>query len=266
MSKPPLERRQVPRPPGSPERPSYGRFIPKDEVGEAHAFRMDSFGSNPAAKPPLSAQAPPGAKAAPPPPPPHPRELLAAARQAGYLDGLRDGQASAEAFKQQHAHQVALQLGALVESFDAVFAGLESDLADALTRTAVALAQQVVREELRQHPEHIARIATEAVEALVLSARHVRLRVHPDDLPLVEAGAADALRARGAALLPDPSIERGGCVVESDIANVDARIAQRWALSAGLLGQRSAWTPPASDLGAKAGADTGADTAPREGP
>lgn len=250
MSKPPLERRNVPRPPGSPVRPSYSRFIPKNEVNQAQAFRMDNFGDGKAAAEPLAtppeAQAPP-----PPPPPPHPRELLAAARQAGYQDGLRDGQASAEAFKHNHARQVAQQLGALVQSFDAALAQLEAQMADALARSAVALAQQLLREELRQHPEHIARVAHEAIEALMLSARHVRLRVHPDDLPLVEAGAADALRERGASLLADADIERGGCVVESDIATVDARIAQRWALAAAQLGQKNPWLAPAPDDAAK---------------
>jgi flagellar assembly protein FliH len=235
------EKLNVPPPQGSAAKPSYGRFIPKEEVNAAQAFRMDSFGNPAGAKPPISAPVPPEAKAPPPPPPPHPRELLAAARQAGYQDGLRDGKASAEAFKQQHARQVAVQLGRLVESFDSAFAELETQLADALTRSSVALAQQLLREELRQHPEHIAHIAHEAVEALLLSAKHVRVRVHPEDLPLVEAGAAEVLRARGATLFADPAIERGGCFVESDIATVDARIAQRWRQAAGSLGQRAEW-------------------------
>lgn len=242
------ERLNVPPPPGAPAKPSYGRFIPKEELEGAQAFRMDSFGEGKAARAPISAPVPPEARTPPPPPPPHPRELLAAARQAGYQDGLRDGQASAEAFKQQHARQVATQLGALVQSFDAAFAELEAQLAAALTRSVVQLAQQVVRAELRQHPEHIVQVAREAVEALLLSARHVRVRVHPEDLPLVEAGAQEALQARGAALLADAAIERGGCFVESDIATVDARIAQRWRAAAGTLGQRADWSAEPGEI------------------
>ena len=43
--------------------------------------------------------------------------------------------------------------------------------------------RQVVRSELSQNPELIARVAHDAVEALQLSARHVRVRVNPDDYP-----------------------------------------------------------------------------------
>ena len=60
--------------------------------------------------------------------------------------------------------------------------------------------------------------------------------------------ALDALRTRGATLLADPSIERGGCFVESDIATVDARIAQRWRQAAGMLGQRADWSDEPGEI------------------
>ncbi len=236
--------RNVPPPQGTAAKPSYGRFIPREELEGAQVWKPDSLGGAPTARPPVSAPAPKAEAPPPPPPPLDPRELLAAARQAGYQDGLRDGQASADAFKQSHARQVARQLGALVESFDAAFQELEQRMAEALTHTAVELAKQVVREELRQHPEHIAKVAHDAIEALMLSARHVRVFVHPEDLPLVQAGAADTLKARGAQLMPDASLERGGCRVESDIASVDALVAQRWRQAAAQLGSRSEWQAP----------------------
>lgn len=245
--------RQVPPPQGgSAAKPSYGRIIPKEEIGDdVQAWRPEGFGGVPVSRPPISAPTPPEAKAPPPPPPPDPRQILATVRQQGYQDGLRDGQASAEAFKQSHARLVAAQIGALVQGFDNAFAELEQQFADALTRTSVALAREVVREELRQHPAHIARVAQEAVETLMLSARHVRIRLHPADLPLVEAGAADILQQRGASLIADPGLSRGGCVVESDIASVDAQIERRWALAAAQLGQRGGladWhAPPPAD-------------------
>lgn len=229
--------RNVPPPPGT-AKPSYGRFIPKEELEGVQAWKPDALGGVSAAKPPLSAPAPVQPKAPPPPPPPDPREILAAARNAGYQDGLRDGMASADAFKQTHARQVATQLAALISSFDAAFQQLEAEMAERLQEAAVALARQIVRTELQQEPAHIAHIATEAVDALLLSARHVRVRVHPDDLPLVETGAADALASRGATLVPDAGVSRGGCLVESDIANVDALIENRWRQAASLLGSK----------------------------
>ena len=243
--------KNVPPPQGGTHKPAttYGRFIPREEIEQVQPWRPDALGGLGKPRPPLSAPAAPAAPApaaAPTPPPPDPRELLAAARQAGYQDGLRDGQASADAFKQVHARQVATQIGALVASFDEALSQIEQHMADALTRAAVELAQQVVRAELQQHPEHIARVAHEAVETLMLNARHVRVYVHPDDLPLVQDGAADTLRARGAQLVADDSLERGGCRVDSDIASVNALIAHRWQQAAAQLGQKAPWGPPSA--------------------
>jgi flagellar assembly protein FliH len=80
-------------------------------------------------------------------------------------------------------------------------------------------------------------VAEDAVNAVLHSARHIRISVHPDDQPLVALGAAEALEARGARLMTNPEVARGGCVVDSDVGSIDARIATRWSQAAAALGQ-----------------------------
>ena len=164
-----------------------------------------------------------------------------AARQTGYQDGYRDGLSALEAFKASFAQQISSQLGQLVKNFDADFLALEGQMAEALARIAVELARQVVRSEITQRPEHIARVAHDAVEALQLSAKHVRVRVNPADYPLVIAGAGEEMKAREAQVLPDPEVPRGSCKVESDISSVDASLAARWQQAAAAMGQASLW-------------------------
>jgi flagellar assembly protein FliH len=83
----------------------------------------------------------------------------------------------------------------------------------------------------------VATVAAQAIEAVLMSAKHIRVHVHPADLPLVQQGAADALAARGARLLPDAAVSRGGCRIDSDIGRIDASIDARWAQAAATLGQ-----------------------------
>jgi flagellar assembly protein FliH len=71
--------------------------------------------------------------------------------------------------------------------------------------------------------------------------------VHPDDHALVAAGAAEALQARGARLLPHPEIERGGCLIESDLGQIDARIDARWRQAAAVLGSELPWNDPGTE-------------------
>jgi flagellar assembly protein FliH len=244
--------RQVPPPDRreSERRTTYARFIPGEEVQGAKAWNMDNLGGpkasgfNPAK--PAAAAAP--APAEPPPPPaPDIHEQLHAARQTGYQDGYRDGMAALDAFKQSFAQQMSAQIGTLVKGFDTEMRALEDDMAASIARIAVELARQVVRSEVEQRPELISRVAHDAVEALQLSARHVRVRVHPDDYPLVQAGAGEELHAREAQLIPDAEVPRGGVKVDADVASVDATLATRWQQAAASLGQTSIWEDRRTD-------------------
>ena len=243
-SRPP---RQVPPPPRDPADlrvSSYARFIPREELQSFAAWSPDALQSaNSPQRPPISAPAPVAAPqpAVPPPPPFDPQALLHASRQSGYQEGYRDGMAALEAFKQSFAQQMSVQIGGLVNSFDADFRLLEDEMAQSLARCAVELARQVVRSEIKQRPEHIAKVAHDAVEALQLSARHVRVRVNPADYPLVMQGAGEEMRSRDAQVLPDADIPRGGCKIESDISSVDATVATRWQQVTAGMGQVSLW-------------------------
>ena len=51
----------------------------------------------------------------------------------------------------------------------------------------------------------------------------------------------DAIAARGARLVSDPQIARGGCRIESDIGLVDATIDERWRRAVAALGSDLSW-------------------------
>jgi flagellar assembly protein FliH len=224
MSKPTFK--NVPPPAGSRNGSPYQRFIPREELGDFASWQPGTFGDG------LSA-------AAATPPEPTATDWQAridAARQAGYQDGYRDGTAALESFKQSFAQQATSQIGALLDAFDAQFQELDADVARAVADTAVQLARQVLRAEIRTSPEVVARVAQEAVGAIMLSARHISVQVHPQDLPMVAEGAAEALAARGARLSPNPALARGGVIVQSDVGGIDARIGARWSQAAAALG------------------------------
>jgi flagellar assembly protein FliH len=229
--------RYVPPPPGGKAPSAYARFIPREELGDFAAWKpgsvFDGTGTGTGA---TATAAEPAA-----PTPADWQARIDAARQAGYQDGYRDGLVALEGFKQSFASQATAQIGALLDSFDAELARLDQTIAAAVTRTAVQLARQVLRHELQGDPTLVARVAAEAVDAVLLSARHISVHVHPLDLPLVADGAAESLQARGARLLARPDIERGGVLVESDLGAIDARIATRWAQAAGALGTPQPW-------------------------
>lgn len=233
--------RNVPPPPGSKSGTPYTRFIPREELGDFESWKPGSFAG--AAHGTGAAQSTAGGTAAAPAAPPEPtaadwRQRIDAARQAGYQEGYRDGMSALESFKQSFAQQATSQIGALLDALDAQYAQLDARVAQAVAQTAVQLARQVLRAELVLNPAIVSHVAGEAVNAVMLSARHIAVHVNPLDLPLVAEGAEEALAARGARLLADAGVERGGVFVQSDVGAIDARIAERWAQAAASMGCR----------------------------
>ncbi len=239
--------KNIPPPPGSKAGTPLSRFIPREELGDFASWKPGALGDR--RQEPRSPH-PGGAPAADPAAAAKVSEdewraRLATARQQGYQDGYRDGTAALEGFKLSFTSQATAQIGALLDGFDTQFAALDRRLAQSVSQVAVQLAQQVLRAELQQNPAVVARVAAEAVNSVMLSARHISVHVHPADLPLVAEGSEEALRARGARLLPDATLERGGVRVVSDAGTVDASLPARWAQAAAALGADVPWPQPA---------------------
>lgn len=122
----------------------------------------------------------------------------------------------------------AIAVGASVES-NRDPAALSARLSHAL----VALLGQ----ELRLAPEHIRELVEHELQRVRL-ARRIQLCVHPADLALIES--PETLRERGVlrgslTLTADPAIERGGCLLRTDLGEIDARLETRLALALALL-------------------------------
>jgi flagellar assembly protein FliH len=234
--------RPVP-PPGegarATQRDVYSRFIPREELSSFASWSFGDVSGGSAGTPARDAEAPvdPAERQA---------QQLRAARQSGYQDGYRDGLVALEGFKQSFASQTTTQVGALVRSIGEQLDALQQEMARAVADTAAALARQVLRSELALRPECVATVAEQAIDALLLSARHIVLRVHPDDHALIAGHSAEAIAARGARVVSDPQVARGGCRVDSDIGLVDATIDERWRRAVAALGSALPWQATAA--------------------
>ncbi len=263
----------VAAPVGSKAQTAYGRFIPREELGSFTAWqpgalagmerrneerRREERGTadRRCAATPTGAAAATATTAAAGPSAAQWQERVTAARQSGYHDGYRDGLVALDGFKLSLAQQNAAQIGSLLTAFDEQLQALDGDMAHALARTALLLAQQVLRSELLQRPELVADVARQAVNTVMHSARQVTVHVHPQDLPLVSQGAEELLATRGARLRADSTILRGGVLVSSDVGTVDARLDTRWAEAAAALGVQplAVTAPRASDSAGPAAA------------
>jgi flagellar biosynthesis/type III secretory pathway protein FliH len=145
------------------------------------------------------------------------RAQAVAARDEAVQQGRAEGRAEAAA-----------EMVALVADARAHAAALSG----AATPTAIALAtkmaEQIVGHAVALAPDVMAEIVGVALDACRPRGDWVRVRVHPDDAAAVTA-RRDALvrRAPRAAVLEivlDESVGRHGCVIETPVGRVDARL------------------------------------------
>ena len=112
---------------------------------------------------------------------------------------------------------------------DAMFARVEP----AALAIAVRMAEKIVGRAVELDPTIMASIAAEAVAACRTRDGLVRLRVHPDDLAAVMAarvGLAERLGGDATLeLVADEGVERHGCIVDTSVGRVDARLATQLA-------------------------------------
>lgn len=92
---------------------------------------------------------------------------------------------------------------------------------------AVRIAERILERELQLSPETVVDIAAAALSQA--GAPHdVLLRIHPDDLKALERGRPRLLQrcahAEVVHLRADASVTRGGCIVETELGTVDARL------------------------------------------
>ncbi|MSP61899.1 MAG: hypothetical protein EXR72_16515 [Myxococcales bacterium] len=92
---------------------------------------------------------------------------------------------------------------------------------------AVRIAEKILGRELALRPEAVIDVVAEALSSAGAS-QQVTIRCHPDDLAALERGRPRLLercaRAHAVHFRTDAQIGRGGCLVETELATIDARL------------------------------------------
>lgn len=146
----------------------------------------------------------------------------------GYARGLADGEAKARATAQAHvrdAMNAVRAVSAKLTEHTALAAGV---LEENIAALAVVVARQIVAREVSLDKEIVPNLVRRALTEFPIE-QSVRIRVNPLDLSvLTAAGAQDDTApitgTRDASWLADPTVVRGGCLVEGRDRIVDGRV------------------------------------------
>src|SRR3984893_827516 len=149
--------------------------------------------------------------------------LQAEAHKEAFEQGLAEGREAGRAEVRAQVERLAGMFYDLAKPFDV----LDAEVARELLTLAMALARQIVRRELKTDPTQIIGIIREAIAALPVAAREVRVHLHPEDAAVVREHLAPTESERAWVMVEDPVMARGGCQVTTTTSRIDARLETR---------------------------------------
>ncbi|MEA2080173.1 MAG: flagellar assembly protein FliH [Pseudomonadota bacterium] len=185
-------------------------------------------------------------------------EIQIQAHREGFQQGVQEGRDAGL----KEVRQRIQYLEQLIQSLSKPFEELDETVEQQLAQLAMLVARQLVRRELKTDPEQVIGVVREALSALPVTARNIRLALHPEDAVMIreclsleedeqniKTAPQDALGSPpgGIHLVDDPVQSRGGCRVFTEISQIDASVESRLnAVIASVLGGQRSTDSPAS--------------------
>lgn len=179
----------------------------------------------------------------------HVQQAAEQARAEAYQQGLQQGQQEAAHEWQQRmadyqnnvGREAAQRLNEVLHAAAEAVQGLQQQMSQDLLQLAVDIARQVVRQELRCNPQALQPVVAEALDMLGAESKPAVVRLHPEDFQRLQAHLRESLPNPKVEWLADPSVPAGGCLVQSQGAQVDGTLERRWQRAVAALGLVSTW-------------------------
>jgi flagellar assembly protein FliH len=156
-------------------------------------------------------------------------ELVESARQEGYTAGFEEGYAAGYTHgiddARRHVEllgQLVSQLGREADAFAAREATACVEVEQQIVDAAIRIAEVIVGHELAQ-PDGRGRDAIARALALAPVHGDVTARLHPADIAVL-GDPATLSPGRVLAIVPDPSLTPGDCVIDVSTCRIDARV------------------------------------------
>ena len=143
--------------------------------------------------------------------------------QQGDQRGYEEGRKRAES----ETRPLVSSLQGMLKTLAEPLARLDDEIEEQLLALTFACTRQLVRRELRSDPGEVVAAVREALAALPVASREVRIHLCRDDLAHVRSALGSEAADTPWRLIEDPAMTRGGCRVESEHSRVDASVEGR---------------------------------------
>ena len=154
-------------------------------------------------------------------------EVKEGAFQKGFLEGKRVGFESGS----KKAATVVESLQSTLEQLQNVRVEIHQEIEKEVTHLALSIAKKIVCHEIKTSQETVACVAREAL-ARVDHPGKIKIRLNPDDLQFIQDTQSQFTRFLQSfdqvEFEAQDSIQSGGCLIETDRGDIDARIEKQF--------------------------------------
>lgn len=189
--------------------------------------RLSLVGNPPEPAPPVEAEMPTPAEQ---------QAHLAALERDAFAKGYAQGERAGIEAGAQRADAMLRRMAQTIDELAALRTRMLRETERQMVQLALTLARRIVHRELTLDPDLVGAMAHVALDRLGDSSP-ATIRLHPDDYATVTAARTAEWTGTQVSVVPDASIARGGCLVESAFGLVDASVTSQLAeLERALLG------------------------------
>jgi flagellar assembly protein FliH len=158
-----------------------------------------------------------------------PEPDLAALEKAAYERGLLQGEKNAIEIAERKMDAVVKRYADSIGEIQKLRASLYEQVEREVVKLAIAVAKKIVHREIRVDREIIQTLVHVALSH-VAEKSPVTISLNPEDCGYLTERRTEIAQSEGReiSLLPDKSIERGGCLIQTSCGDIDARIEEEF--------------------------------------
>jgi len=164
-------------------------------------------------------------------PPPAPAADVATVEKTAYENGFRQGEKAGMEVAEKKVESLMRRYADALLEIGKTKTSLYTQVERDVVKLAIEVAKKIVYREIQADPEIIQALVKVALSH-VAEKSAVTVHLHPTDYNFVLEHRAQLVQAGESScevvLLADKGIERGGCLVETECGEIDARIEERF--------------------------------------
>lgn len=153
------------------------------------------------------------------------KKLLDEYYERGFKEGYEKAKKDAERELSDKLFRKYEEMHRILQQFDESFADYEISFEKLVISTAFEVAKKIIQRELGEQTVINENVKSAVVK--VMGANEVRLKLNPSDIDELNTESKNLLNGNSfnkIKIEPDERIEQGGCLIETEIGSVDARI------------------------------------------